>query len=231
MSLKDHLAILNHHAYVLIGGADTREELISILEKKHKIRAQGNPDFFDRSYTTFTIDDAREVKSSAGMRPVHSSAKKIFVLTMSSITVEAQNALLKLLEEPPEYAHFFLILPSAHLLLPTVKSRVSIIGGESGKVQGEKNNPDVMKEAEAFLKMQPAKRLDTVKALMESISKEKRAKQDAVELLDAIQAAVYSKKGIKEGKQALEAIETARKYATDRAPSLKMLLEYVALNV
>jgi hypothetical protein len=29
----------------------------------------------------------------------------------------------------------------------------------------------------------------------------------------------------------LEAIETARKYGTDRAPSLKMLLEYVALNI
>jgi pheromone shutdown protein TraB len=49
--------------------------------------------------------------------------------------------------------------------------------------------------------------------------------------LNAIQSIVYEQKGIKEGQKLLEAIETARKYIYDRAPSVKMLLEYVALGI
>ena len=134
MDLSAQLKSLSHHAYCIVGAEEARAELISILEKKHKIPARGNPDFFDRAYDSFGIDDARAVKSQAETRPVHGSGKKIFILTMSAITSEAQNALLKLLEEPPEYAHIFLVLPSAHLLLPTVKSRLSML--DVGKAIG-----------------------------------------------------------------------------------------------
>jgi hypothetical protein len=124
---------LSHHAYALVGGEETRAELLSILAKKHKLAPVGNPDFFDRRYETFSIDDARELKALAETRPIHDDGKKVFVLAMNGITVEAQNALLKLLEEPGDYARFFLILPSAHLLIPTVKSRLQVVdGGETG---------------------------------------------------------------------------------------------------
>ena len=65
---------------------------------------------------------------------------------------------------------------------------------------------------------------------MEEITKEKRTKQDAVDVLNAIQEAIHAK-GLKGNNGALEAIETSRKYMNDRSPSLKMLLEYVALSV
>ena len=137
MSAIDLLAKLSHHAYLLIGASDTRDELISILEKKHTLIAQGNPDFYIRNFETLTIDDARELKVLHSSRPVGTAQKKIFVLTMNGITIEAQNALLKLLEEPAEYAHFFLIVPSAHLLLPTVKSRMLEITTGEGRREKE----------------------------------------------------------------------------------------------
>jgi DNA polymerase III delta prime subunit len=231
------LVNLSHHAYYLIGSDPARTELVSTLEKKHKIQTRGNPDFFDRKYETFTIDDARAVKSLAETKPVNESGKKIFVLTMNGITVEAQNALLKLLEEPSEYAHFFLIIPSAHLLLSTVKSRMSFISGkgQGGKsigndVVGQENDAELMKGAESFLKLPVAKRLETIKSLMDAIAKEKKTKQDVIDLINALEAAVYAKGGVKKNAQALEAIALSRKYMNDRAPSLKMLLEYVALN-
>jgi DNA polymerase III delta prime subunit len=274
--------LLSHHAYCLIGDDSTRAELLSILEKKQKIKTHGNPDFFNRVYETFTIDDARGIKSLAETKPVTVSddsykhandnnaglpadrhGKKIFVLTMNGITVEAQNAMLKLLEEPPEYTHFFLIIPSVHLLLPTVKSRLSIIdvkglGGErvskgttivdysddagsttSLKTGNARPNRDMslLKEAEAFLKAPAAKRLETIKSLMDSITKEKKTKQDAIDLINAIEAAAYLKAGARSAKElakvapTLETIQIARKYMNDRSPSMKMLLEYVALNV
>jgi DNA polymerase III delta prime subunit len=227
---------LSHHANLLIGNTQMRDRLISILGKEYKITAQGNPDFFIRNYETFTIDDAREIKILHSTRPVGGSGKKgdvdrkIFVLAMNGATVEAQNAMLKLLEEPAEYAHFFLIIPSAHLLLPTVKSRL-LISSTLPKESVQKTSPNLLEDVRGFLKATQTKRLDIVKKLVDEISKEKKTKQDAIDFVNAIQEIVYTEKGVKNGKSALEAIEIARNYLNDRAPSVKMLLEYVALNV
>jgi DNA polymerase III delta prime subunit len=230
MDLTAQLKGLNHHAYAIIGSDAVHAELIEILQREHSINSHGNQDFFNRKYRNFTIDDAREVKSIHLMRPVKENDKKIFVLQMDSITVEAQNALLKLLEEPAEYAHFFIIIPSAHLLLPTVKSRMQIIDSSHG---GPKviASEDMLSKAEQFCKSAPAKRLEIIKALMDDITKEKKSKQDAIDFLNAIQSFVYKEKGVKEGRLTLESIETARKYMNDRSPSLKMLHEYAALNI
>jgi len=225
--LSDALESLSHHAYCLVGDGPVKTELIKILERGHKIKIAGNPDFFDRAYETFTIDDAREVKSAAETKPVRESGRKMFVLTMNGITVEAQNALLKLLEEPPVSAHFFLIIPSAHLLLPTVKSRLSFIGNGGSKAAADS---ELMKEAERFVKSSVKQRLDAVKSLMDDISKEKRPKQDAIDFLNALEETIHEG-SVKKNAGALEAVETARRYMNDRAPSLKMLLEYVALSI
>jgi DNA polymerase III delta prime subunit len=223
---------LSHHAYYLIGSDSVRTDLLSLLEKTHQIKPQANPDFFDRVYETFVIDDAREVKTFHGMRPVTETGKKVFVLQMNGITVEAQNALLKLLEEPAEYAHFFIVIPSAHLLLPTVKSRMRFVSsGVAEKSVTAGVEVEVYSLAEKLLTLSAAKRLEEVKKLIDDISKEKKTKQDAIDLLNAIQAVVYGERGVKEGKSALETIELARNYIHDRAPSVKMLLEYVMLNV
>lgn len=226
MNLDKSISVLSHHAYLIVGSDSIRADLVSILEKNHKIVARANPDFFDKSYETFTIDNAREVKSFHGMKPVTETSKKIFILVMNGATVEAQNALLKLLEEPAEYAHFFIIISSAHLLLPTVKSRVQIIETEDGE-----HGTELLQSAKKFVTSSKAKRLEEVKKLVDDIVKEKKTKQDAVDFLDSVQAVIYKEKGAKEGKSALEAIEVARNYIHDRAPSVKMLLESVALSI
>lgn len=240
--------LLTHHAQYIVGSISERDGLIGLLAEVHGIARQANPDFFDLVFETLTIDDARELRSLHAMRPMGESGKKIFVVTISNATVEAQNALLKLLEEPAEYAHFFIVIPSAHLLLPTVRSRMVEVGRmehgvrsvedgvesrrlgtRSGAESGTQTN--VQKEAEVFLKMSMAKRLEYIKKLTDDISKEKKTKRDAIELLDAVQAAVYRDKGIKQGRDALESIEKARSYMSDRAPSMKMLLESVAMAI
>ncbi|MEA2715530.1 MAG: polymerase subunit delta [Candidatus Parcubacteria bacterium] len=230
MDAFKELKKLSHHAYCLIGSDAAHSELLSCLEKEHGLSATANPDFFDRHYENFTIDDARELKSIHETRPVRSAGKKIFVLTMNGITVEAQNALLKLLEEPAVYAHFFLIVPSKHLLLPTVKSRLSFIG--SAIFDGLKaNERDGSDNARKFLKAPPAMRIELIKKLLDDISKERQTKQNAIDFVNDIQAVLYERGGIKKNMRQLEAIETVRKYLNDRSPSLKMLLEYVALHV
>jgi DNA polymerase-3 subunit delta' len=220
--------LLSHHAYYLISSDSARADLISALATHHKIESQGNPDFFDHFYEMFVIDDARAVKTFHGMRPVTETGKKIFILQMNGVTIEAQNALLKLLEEPAEYAHFFILIPSTHLLLPTVKSRMRFLG-ETGKEKT--TDSELLKIAERLTALSKAKRLEEVKKLIDDISKEKKTRQDAIELLNALQTVVREQKGVQEGASALLTIEMARNYMHDRAPSIKMLLEYVMLNI
>lgn len=227
---------LSHHAYAIVGGASAHEALIIHLAKKHKARAAGDPDFSDRRYETFAIDDARELKALAETRPTREGGRRIFVLAMNGITVEAQNALLKLLEEPNESSHFFLVVPSARTLIPTVRSRMQIILAAGGDATVSEADAALVEDAKGFLKAPLAKRLDIVKKLMDEVSKEKRPKQDAIDLLGAIErelhvaASTGKTAGIQKAAAGLEAVLLAEEYASDRAPSLKMLLEYVALS-
>lgn len=226
MSLKTNLKFLSHHVYCLVGGTEIHDELISILKNVHKISIQGNPDFFDRKYESFTVDDARELKTIHEMRPVTESGLKISILTMMSITIEAQNALLKLLEEPSDYSRFFIIIPSAHLLIPTVRSRIHLLSTEKSE-----SSEDNIEQAKKFIKATKSKRLEIIKTLLDEVTKEKKNRQDVINFLNAVEEVIYLERGVKEASAELESIQLARKYVNDRAPSLKMLLEQVALRI
>lgn len=71
----------------------------------------------------FKIEDAKEVISEAYKSEENT---KTLVLGAKSFTIPAQNALLKILEEPPRNIAFYLIAPSKSTLLPTVRSRLSV---------------------------------------------------------------------------------------------------------
>lgn len=71
----------------------------------------------------FKIEDAKEVISEAYKS---SENTKTLILGAKSFTVPAQNALLKILEEPPRNIVFILIAPNKSTFLPTVRSRLSL---------------------------------------------------------------------------------------------------------
>jgi DNA polymerase-3 subunit delta' len=53
--------------------------------------------------------------------------RKVYIFPRSAFMNEAANALLKVLEEPPEYAHLFLLAENVSELLPTIRSRCSMM--------------------------------------------------------------------------------------------------------
>lgn len=71
----------------------------------------------------FKIEDAKEVISEAYKSE---SERKTLILGAKSFTVPAQNALLKILEEPPRNIVFVLLAPQKSTFLPTVRSRLSL---------------------------------------------------------------------------------------------------------
>ena len=71
----------------------------------------------------FLLDDAKELIKEAYIAEV--STKYLIVLSRT-YRMEAQNALLKILEEPPAHIVFILVAPSKTALLPTVRSRLPL---------------------------------------------------------------------------------------------------------
>lgn len=72
------------------------------------------------------IDNVRNITQKATRMPSGDAKQLEIVVIASSITVEAQQALLKIVEEPPETTSFIFVLPSGVQLLPTLLSRFSV---------------------------------------------------------------------------------------------------------
>ncbi|MBM0636890.1 DNA polymerase III subunit delta' [Campylobacter sp. VicNov18] len=85
----------------------------------------------------FLLEDARGVEKESY---IAETEEKIIVLMAHSFRIEAQNFLLKLLEEPPKNIKFLLVVPSKNSLLPTVKSRLIC---EKRKFKKESNSLDL----------------------------------------------------------------------------------------
>ena len=73
---------------------------------------------------TISVDDIRQqVNNDIVIKP-YSSKYKIYIIPEADLmSVQAQNALLKTIEEPPEYAVIMLLTENAEVLLPTIRSR------------------------------------------------------------------------------------------------------------
>ena len=90
---------------------------------------QNNPDFqiISPEGNTIKIEQIRELQKKVFEKPIISS-KKIYIIDDSDkMTKEAQNCLLKTLEEPPEYVIIILIGTNENAFLSTIKSRCTII--------------------------------------------------------------------------------------------------------
>ena len=88
-----------------------------------------HPDYFviNEDGQTIKIDQIRELTSRIIERPIISN-KKVYILNdADKMTIEAQNCLLKTLEEPPEFAVIILITSNENAILNTIKSRCMII--------------------------------------------------------------------------------------------------------
>lgn len=219
-------ALLAHHAYIIEGGVEAREKLFEILENSWKIATKGNPDFSHQIFISLAVDEARLIKDRAQGK-AFSAGKKIFVIEADSITVEAQNSLLKILEEPTPNTHFFLIGGCVKNLIPTLNSRVQRIRTNA------KNTPATDNLAYEFLQASIPKRLALIKKLTDEIKDEKRTKADALTLLHEIEMLLYNETSSeqKPSHKVLADLEICREYMTDRSAGIKMLLEYVALII
>ncbi len=235
MSILKHLDKNNlHHAYLIEG---KREQVVSELVeflKESGINTVGSSDFININVDCFKIDDARNLKSY-GAQKSFSTEKKIFIISINSFLLEAQNSLLKMFEEPIENTHFFLILPDASSLLKTFISRFYFISTKQ-------DQSDERAQALKFIAMPIKNRIDFIKELLAESEEEDsegneivaldstRAK--ALKFLNALELTLHNKisKGISDFSY-FDHIFKVREFLRMPGSSAKSLMESVALIV
>lgn len=209
------LIIPNHHAVCFV--ATSREnflpQLIDVLEKNKQYHEITEANVID-------IETARYVKEwnnkSFGI-------PKTMILSFHTITHQAQNALLKTLEEPNVATRFILLTSNMHGLLPTVRSRLHIVE--------EKAESSILKSVSLFLTTKPQDRMDLpeVIALLEARDDEDRKDREQMQHFISDMYEVCVKKRV-DSSICKEIAEFVR-YASDPSSSGKMILEYLALRL
>jgi len=216
-----------HHAYLFEGDhASISPLLFDFFEKRLQFPTKGNPDLWVETFEQFGVSDGRVLKDLQS-RNALAHDMRIFVLSLRFITDEAQNSLLKVFEEPAEHTHFFLVVPSADALLPTVRSRLYVVSEMFGTA-----SPNEVAHAQKFLHSVPVDRLRLIEPIIADKDKDK-----ALSFFGALEVALEQQVNDAKGsvpsdlRKALEHVQKYRGYLQGRAPSVKTMLENIAFTL
>lgn len=105
---------------------EARENLRETDKKETRLFVQTHPDVLvvppDPPQMMIKVDQVRRVIETIYYRPAE-GRERVYIFTDSAFMKEAANSLLKVLEEPPEFATIFLLTENPGELLPTIRSR------------------------------------------------------------------------------------------------------------
>lgn len=103
-----------------------RDELREADKREARLLIQMHPDVLiippDPPQMMIKVGQVRRVIDSVYFRPAE-ARERVYIFTDSAFMKEAANSLLKILEEPPEFATIFLLTENPGALLPTIRSR------------------------------------------------------------------------------------------------------------
>src|SRR5881392_4036488 len=109
---------------------EARDNLKETEKKETRLFIQTHPDVLvippDPPQMMIKVDQVRRVINTIYYRPAE-ARERVFIFTDAAFMKEAANSLLKLLEEPPEFATIFLLAETAGELLPTIRSRCMVL--------------------------------------------------------------------------------------------------------
>jgi DNA polymerase-3 subunit delta' len=105
---------------------EAREGLRDADRKETRLFVQTHPDVLiippDPPQMMIKVDQVRRVIETIYYRPSE-ARERVYIFTDSAFMKEAANSLLKVLEEPPDFATIFLLSENPGELLPTIRSR------------------------------------------------------------------------------------------------------------
>lgn len=216
-----------HHAFVIEAEAEEGIEVAQAWAKEELgMTLEQNPDISILRYGLFSVADARKVAETVASAPF-AGEHKVVIIAASRAYHEAQNALLKVFEEPPAGTYLFLVLPTLGGLLPTLHSRVQLLNSDVGRTTSH-----ISEEVGEFLKAGKEKRSAIIKKLASGKDEEERRehREEAITLVNGIEEALR-RNGLEKGAATLREIATFRGHLYDRSAPVKMILEHLSLVI
>jgi len=220
-----------YHSYIVEGDPETTGVfLLDFLEVRGLIE-KNSPDVLFQTYESFTMDNSGEVKDWHSRLGV-GGKKKVCIIATSFINREAEQTLLKIIEEPAENTHFFIIVPDSSILLDTIISRTHIIKTT------QLADVNLQKFVASFISSTPKSRIDQVAQIIKENKDEENSgklRAYATQFVNEIENIYFQKfKKDMNNKQAqfiLSELQKSRKYLSTPGASVKMILEHLALVI
>jgi len=196
------MAVMDHHALLVYGQTIASS---AVPETYHTQSIDVTHVVVDK----LGIDEARTLTSQAGQTGV--AAGRTFVIVTKQMTTQAQNALLKLFEEPPPKTRFYLVIPPGTGLIATLRSRLQVVAPATS---------DPVSEVYSAFKASAIK--DRL-ALIQT-----KTKQKDVVWIESVLTGALVEAGTHAAKQSALLCNS---YAGGPGASAKLLLEEIALSV
>ena len=119
------------HAQLISGEDGIGKSILAEILGKLILNGDINREYVDiinyrPSKASFGVDDVREIIDEVNKKPFEGDKKVIIIHQGNKLTIQAQNALLKTIEEPPTEVYIIILCESLELILDTIKSRCEI---------------------------------------------------------------------------------------------------------
>ena len=119
------------HAQLISGEDGIGKSILAEILGKLILNRDLNREYVDiinykPSKASFGVDDVREIIDEVNKKPFEGDKKVIIIHQGNKLTIQAQNALLKTIEEPPTEVYIIILCESLELILDTIKSRCEI---------------------------------------------------------------------------------------------------------
>lgn len=200
-----------HSPRLFIGSLADFESWFSKINKK-----TGEAKFL--KYLKFGIDDAHNL-----IRLLNEAGEdRVFVIVISSITPEAQNALLKATEEINNSSGLYFVVNNDQQLLSTLKSRFDVVSfGDTPSIQEEIDPDD-------FLSSSRASRLKMIEKFIKHPDEEEDQEKAKV-FLRAFSRELYERLSKKQNLEGIKVLEEVVEVQGMTAPSYRLIYESLAL--
>ena len=119
------------HAHLIVGEDGVGKGKLANILAKFILNGDLDREYVDiinysSEKSSFGVDDVRDIIEEVYKKPFEKDKKVIIIHEGNKLTIQAQNALLKTIEEPPKGVYIIILCESFELILDTIKSRCEI---------------------------------------------------------------------------------------------------------
>jgi DNA polymerase III subunit delta' len=197
-------------------------ENINLLLQNQELTNLTNPhpDLLYLDQEKLGVTETKQVRQFLSVKPFSAKGRGVVILNAQNLTLDAQNSLLKTLEEPPLESLIILGVNNEHNLLPTILSRCEVIRVKGQELRGKDKKVKYLEQIKGLEEMT----IDQKFGLIEKIEEKEQFLKELIHFYR--QKLQTDPKYLEFVKQLLEAEKWEKQNV-----NLRAILEYLMLNM